>query len=599
MARQQIGKVLSGGVIVLCVIFLCTPVTHSQVIATKKKFVLSGSVGLPGVTMQGLPGAPMTDENGVYNAEVEYGWKGAVSPVKRGYTFEPKQKVYQKVTSNLTGENYSGMLLTFTVAGSVGLPGVQMRGLPGDPISDPAGRYTTTVQYGWSGNVTPEKVGYRFDPASRIYDPVEKDLKVDNYKAQEVTFVISGSAGVDGATMVVTGLPGKIVTAGGGMYRIQVPYGWSGKVTPTKEGHSFSPEFLEYPALMSDQTNQSYIAQVFTYQISGTTNMAGVLLKGLPDEPISDADGYYTSIVPHGWSGKVTPERAGYIFSPPSKSYAKVLSNYESQDYNLSIIQLTISGNAGTSGVTMDGLPGNVVSDATGFYTAKVEYGWSGTVMPIKDGWYLEPSSRIFPSVTTDQSNQIFRAERITFEISGNVNLSGVVLDGLPGRVVSGPNGSYKAEVGYKWSGKVTPKKSGYTFEPSSRDYRELLAPQPNESYDARIVQHTISGRIVDETGPVVGVFILADNNGGSATTDANGEYQLLVDHGWRGKITPQSDKYTFTPASKSVETVAQNVPNASFVGRIKMITITNAVIFDNEPFQGVTVTADPGGYNA
>ena len=106
MARQH--KALSGGVIVFCIIFLFAPAVHSQNIVIKKRtFVLSGAVGLPGVTMQGLPGAPMTDENGVYSTEVEYGWSGTVTPVKVGYVFEPKQKVYQRVKTNMTDESYS------------------------------------------------------------------------------------------------------------------------------------------------------------------------------------------------------------------------------------------------------------------------------------------------------------------------------------------------------------------------------------------------------------------------------------------------------------------------------------------------------------
>lgn len=597
MTRQLIGRALSGGVMILCVMFLFTPVAHGQIVATRQKFVLSGSVGLPGVTMQGLPGAPTTDENGVYSAEVEYGWKGTVSPVKLGYTFAPKQKVYQKITGNLTEESYSATLLTFTVSGSAGLPGVQMNGLPGDPISDPTGRYTATVEYGWSGSATPTKLGYRFDPPSKMYNDLTKNLTSENYRPSELTFIVSGSVGADGVAM--KGLPGNVVTSGGGTYRATIPYGWSGKVTPTKEGHAFSPEFMEYPAMESDQTNQNFTASVFTFQISGTTNMAGVMLKGFPDEPITDTNGYYTAIVPYGWSGKVAPEQTGYTFSPPGKSYTKVTSDYESQDYNPTIIELTISGSAGTSGVTMEGLPGNVVSDATGRYSAKVEFGWAGTVTPTKEGFSIDPPSQIFNPVTSDRLNQNFKAERITFQVTGNVNLPGVVLEGLPGRVVSGPDGSYSAEVGYKWNGKVAPKKSGYTFEPPMMEYSDLIFSQTNQDYEARIIQHTISGQIRDETGPVADIFLLADKDGGSATTDIDGKYELLVDHAWRGKITPQSEKYTFTPAMKSLDPVVQNVPNANFLGRIKMLSITNAIIVGNEPFQGVKVTADPGSYVA
>ena len=595
MARQH--KVLSGGVIVLCLTLLLAPATQAQFTARIKKISISGSVGLPGVTMQGLPGAPTTNENGVYTVQVDYGWKGTVTPVKLGYTFEPNQRVYPKATSDLTNENYSAELLTFTIVGSTGVPGVKLTGLPGDPISDQNGRYSIAVEYGWSGNVTPEKVGYRFDPPSMMYDQVRKNLVNQNFKASELTFVISGSVGADGVAM--KGLPGNVMTSGGGNYRAQVPYGWNGKVTPTKEGHSFTPEFYEYPTVTADQTNQNYTASVFTYQISGTTNQAGVVLKGLPDNPISDTNGYYSVMVPHGWNGTVTPELAGFTFSPPSKSYPKVVSDFENQDYNPTIIRLTISGSAGTSEVRMDGLPGNFISGATGRYSVEVEYGWSGTVSPVKEGWEFEPATLIYASVTGDQLNQNFKATRIKYTISGNVGLPGVVLEGLPGRVVSGVDGSFSAEVDYNWTGKVTPKKPGFEFDPAVREYNDLLMSQMAQDFTPQIIQRTIGGRIVGESGPLADVLVFADNGGGTATTDANGEFQLTVDHGWKGKITPSKEGFTFTPEAKSFDPVVQNVPNASFVARIKMVRITDSIVFGNEPIQGVTITAEPGGVTA
>ncbi len=65
---------------------------------------LSGSkviTGLSGVEIQGLPGNPVTDENGFYTATVPYGWNGTISPTKKGYRFEPRSRVYRNITKNL------------------------------------------------------------------------------------------------------------------------------------------------------------------------------------------------------------------------------------------------------------------------------------------------------------------------------------------------------------------------------------------------------------------------------------------------------------------------------------------------------------------
>ncbi len=171
---------------------------------------------------------------------------------------------------------------------------------------------------------------------------------------------------------------------------MEVRHGWSGKIKPVKEGVQFTPEEHSYTALMENQTSQDFEARVFTYEITGTTGLAGVIMKGLPEDPITNENGLYTATVTHGWSGKVTPEKAGQKFDPPSKQYTNVKTKFENQDYKPSAIYLTISGTAGTSNVTLAGLPGDPQGDATGAFTAKVPYGWGGTVTPTKLGWSFD-----------------------------------------------------------------------------------------------------------------------------------------------------------------------------------------------------------------
>jgi len=66
----------------------------------------------------------------------------------------------------------------------------------------------------------------------------------------------------------------------------------------------------------------------------------------------------------------------------------------------------------GLSGVVMSGLPGNPSTDASGFYSAIVEYNWSGTVTPTKQYYAFTPSSRTYSSLTSDQLSQDYSALR-------------------------------------------------------------------------------------------------------------------------------------------------------------------------------------------
>ena len=60
--------------------------------------------------------------------------------------------------------------------------------------------------------------------------------------------------------------------------------------------------------------------------------------------------------------------------------------------------------------VVLGGLPGNLKTDAWGFYTAPIPYGWSGTATPFRfaGGYLFEPDSRTYSNVTTNQNSDYF-----------------------------------------------------------------------------------------------------------------------------------------------------------------------------------------------
>ncbi len=602
MARKRIGRILSGIVLALCATLLLTPTSHSQGFRARVvKLTISGSVGIEGVTMQGLPGKPMTDENGVYSAEVDYNFSGTVTPTKPGYTFEPGLRRYENLTENRTEENYTANLLTYTVTCSVGMADVTLMGLPGDPVTDQTGRISATVPFGWSSLVTPQKAGYQFNPPSKLIDPVKADQSM-TFKPSELKFEISGNVGPAGVTM--KGLPGNPVTDQEGNYKAVVSYNWSGTVTPEKEGYTFTPEVRSYSDVMADAKDEHYTAQVFTYQITGSAGLPGVTMEGFPETTITDGTGYYLAIVEYGWNGKVKPSLAGYTFSPPERTYTKVISNSEQQDYNGTLIRLTISGRVGMPGVTVEGLPTEVVTDASGTFSVQVDWGWSGTIAPVKEGISFEPPTRAYSALTTDQTNQNFSGTPITYTVAGNVGQAQVLLKGLgrPGRpVYSDQNGSYTATVDYKWSGEVTPQKTGYTFDPEMRTYTDVQGDRLTDDYLPRIKHYTLSGRVLDDRGQAVSDVLVyaADTINGSGTTDAEGRYELLVQHGWRGRLTPQKTGYEFVPEAKDVASVAQDTTVSTIVAKPMMMSITDSIVWGTEPIEDVLITSEPGNYQA
>jgi hypothetical protein len=169
--------------IVFCLASESTAMLQSNPDGKVQTFAISGTASIAGVTMKGLPGDPITNNHGYYMAVVNYGWSGTVTPTKEGYSFEPPHLRYAKVASDLN-DDYQAKILKYTISGQVGMPGVEMTGLPGNPVTDEKGLYSTTIEYGWKGRVEPKKEGYRFEPRSKLYSVVKTDLHDQNYIAE-------------------------------------------------------------------------------------------------------------------------------------------------------------------------------------------------------------------------------------------------------------------------------------------------------------------------------------------------------------------------------------------------------------------------------
>jgi hypothetical protein len=80
---------------------------------------ISGSTGVGGVVMTGLPGNPVTDENGRYFITLPFGWSGTIRPKKEGFRFDPPERRHERITHHLAGLNFSpGQMPMIARAGS-------------------------------------------------------------------------------------------------------------------------------------------------------------------------------------------------------------------------------------------------------------------------------------------------------------------------------------------------------------------------------------------------------------------------------------------------------------------------------------------------
>jgi hypothetical protein len=159
----------------------------------------------------------------------------------------------------------------------------------------------------------------------------------------------------------------------------------------------------------------------------------------------------------------------------------------------------TISGNAGTSGVTMTGLPGDLVTDERGYYIATVYIGWAGTVKPVKEGYTFNPAMQIYTGVIADQKNQNYTAEQLQRKVwqfeSGRWE---PMQEGVDGR----GSGQTRRSTGY--SSAIAPTASRKLLvvpaaEIKAQDIAEIIE-------DMQIMSHILDERF-KETRRVQGAF--------------------------------------------------------------------------------------------
>lgn len=166
-----------------------------------------------------------------------------------------------------------------------------------------------------------------------------------------------------------------------------------------------------------------------SFTISGNTGVgptatpsgepvAGVYITttGDPGAVVTQPDGYgnYSVVVPANWSGKISPSRYGYQFTPVSYDYANVNADITGQNFTSAeaAFSFTISGNVGAiPGATVLADNGAVVITQPvmdGNYQVAVYGGWSGSISVTQPGCTYAPPQINFPPVGGDLTDQNF-----------------------------------------------------------------------------------------------------------------------------------------------------------------------------------------------
>ncbi|MCG8699047.1 MAG: hypothetical protein MI922_13415, partial [Bacteroidales bacterium] len=480
---------------------------------SKLMYEISGEVRVPagpvsGVVMKGLPGNPKTNSNGRYSVKVDYNWTGTSTPTKDGYVFDPPIKVYDILEVSQTAEDFFGSVIQYTISGNVGLPDVQINGLPGNIVSDGTGYFMATVDHGASGKIVPMREGFEFTPPSLSFQKVTTDIESQDFEPKEIRIKIAGSVGLPQEGVLMQGLMDEngdtVLTDARGRYEATVPFGWYGEIMPISEGYTFSPASKMYENVTRNKTTETYKADKIKHVIKGrimsdgSVDISGIVIGGLSGNIKTNPVGEFQAQVPYGWKGKIIPRKDGVSFDPPELEYYSVQQNLTDQDFMASVKTYSVTGRIRSAKGPVDGIHvmtgiGSDVeaySDMEGFFELNVPHGWSGQVAFVDKGYEFNPPYISVSTVNRDQSVEISATAK-TFKIEGEIIIGG---DPVPGVTVTATNGGtmdmtdslgqFTVEVPYNWSGELVPSKEGWQFDPPSKFY-DAVTENINERANA------------------------------------------------------------------------------------------------------------------
>ena len=501
--------------------------------------------------------------------------------------------------------------------------------------SQTAAGVTTSAQSGLTASTT-----YYW----KVYAVAEGGLSTalaGNQVTNSPSYTISGFVyhgitveGMAGITMYLTGSQSSTTTTDvvGNFTFSGLTPGGNYTVTPQTYPYSFYFHHVDFVTLVADQYLSFEGSEFVSTSISGhiTNSVGGAAISGVTvtlsgsesASTTTDVNGYYILSGYAGGDYVVTPSKAGYTFSPTSRTYNNPDGDQTTADFTGTIAGYNISGHiqnasaTAISGVTValsGGQTGSTTTDASGNYSfASLTPGLNFTVTPSKTNYTFSPTNRVYNALAANQTSADFTGtSTVTYTISGHIqNASAVAIVGVTVTLSGGQAGSTTTDASgnYSFAGlpstnnyTVTPTKTNYTFSAVSLTYNNLSANQTAADFTGTSTDtYTISGHIQNASAvAIAGVTVtLSGGQAGSTTTDASGNYSFAgLPSTNNYTVTPTKTNYTFSPASLTHNNLSANQTATDFTGT-STVTYTISGHIQNASavaISGVTVTLSGG----
>ncbi|MFC1566743.1 carboxypeptidase regulatory-like domain-containing protein [bacterium] len=553
----------------------------------------------------------LTDSSGYYEFKRLETGDYLVTPNIKGCKFNPVNKSYTQLNANQFNQNYIGTYI-YKISGyikdvngnTIILTTVTLSGaVSKEYIVGSNGFYKFTGLEKGDYTVVPGHQDYKFNPENANYTQLSSDQENQDYTGVLSTYTVSGylkdvaDNTISGSTVTLSGAAtAECVSNSNGYYEFRGLERGDYTVTPNHVKFKFNPINLSYTQLLSDKINQDFTA-TSVYTLSGYikddagNKIAGstVTLSGAASlEYVTDSSGYYEFRNLEKGDYVVTAEHLDYTFSPTNKNYTQLSTDQENQDFTGILITYSISGYLKDDlGNTISGstvtLSGNstfvYITDNNGYYEFKNLIKADYIITPKHVNYKFNPLSKSYVQLNIDQTNQDYVGIH-AYSINGYIKDSnGVIVSGstvtLSGAanvtLVTDNNGYYEFRSLTKGDYTITPSHQDYSFTPTNKTYSQLSNDQENQNFLGTVHTYSISGYVKDSNNTAIFDSTVTLSGAAALTclTDSNGYYEF--NNILRGNyvISPNHNKYAFSPVTKSYTQLVNDKVNQNFTGTV------------------------------
>ncbi len=368
----------------------------------------------------------------------------------------------------------------------------------------------------------------------------------ENNPVSEVDVVLSGTT------------PQSTQTDASGNYSFTVTSGEDYTITPSKAGYTFSPEY-ETVVNITANTVKDFTATLDEITVSGNIDLDG---SGLSDVTLNytvgtgvystttDANGDYQFTATKDTAVTITPEKAGYIFSPDMIDAQSGYNTDTTVNFTATLDEITVSGNidldgSGLSDVTVNYTVGagvySTTTDTNGDYQFSATKNTALTITPEKTGYFFSPDMVDAQSGYDTNTVRNFQATISTLKISGIIadsldnpaeNIAVVSISSGKDTVFTDASGYYEFTLPNPANVEIIPFKQSYTFDPLQYECQSLNKDSV-VNFEIRHERKLISGHVYNRyDNGIEGVLVIfAGTEADSVITDASGyyEYNALV----------------------------------------------------------------------